>query len=227
VVNGQISFEKVRSGGYCLRYKSFQSNRSGNADIYTMNIDGSDVQQLTKDSSNESYPTWQTGGKKIIYTSNRDGNEELYQMNADGTQQQRLTHTLGSELDPSYSPDGKKVVYFYEKGDHHDQVYVANADGTNAINICNDTLNNIYPSWVGDKIIYASANVNDNESIFLSDTKGNRKEIVHHSFYARISPNGKKLAFITGDWNDGSIYISNTDGSDKKLLVKKEDIIKL
>src|SRR6266511_5619760 len=131
---------------------------------------------------------------------------------------------------PIYSPDGKKITYFCEKGDHHDQVYVANADATNAVNICNDTLNNIYPSWSldGKKIIYAATHAND-KTIVLSyeESPGNKKKIVKDAFYARYSPDGRKLAFIGGDWNDGVIYISTADGGNKKILIKKGDLLKL
>jgi hypothetical protein len=46
-------------------------------------------------------------------------------------------------------------------------------------------------------------------------------------FYALYSTNRKKIAYISADWNDTTLYLSNADGSDKKVLIKKEYLLKL
>lgn len=41
-----------------------------------------------------------------------------------------------------------------------------------------------------------------------------------NSYFARFSPNGKKIAYITGKFPETAIYIANADGSDAIKLTK-------
>ena len=65
----------------------FESNRSGNFEIYTINTDGSDIKQLTHDTSFDGTPAWSPDGKSIVFASERDKDPEIYIMNADGSNQ--------------------------------------------------------------------------------------------------------------------------------------------
>jgi TolB protein len=71
----------------------FQSERSGNNDIFVMNIgEGfSGLDNLTEHPANDTLPCWSPDGEYIVFQSNRDGNNSLYVMRADGTQQTSLT----------------------------------------------------------------------------------------------------------------------------------------
>jgi TolB protein len=92
----------------------FQSNRTGNWDIYTMNVDGSELKQLTGDLAPDNTPSWSPDGAKIVFVSERHGSEydsEVYIMNADGSSQRRLTEQKGDDSHPKFSPDGKSIIF--------------------------------------------------------------------------------------------------------------------
>ena len=55
-------------------YIAFSSKRSGNYDIYMMDINGKNLEQLTDD------PTFSPDGQRMAYVSNRDGNLEIYSL---------------------------------------------------------------------------------------------------------------------------------------------------
>ena len=55
-------------------------------DIFVMNADGSDVQQLTgRPRQATRAPSGRPTARKIAFSSDRDGQQEIYVMNADGT----------------------------------------------------------------------------------------------------------------------------------------------
>src|SRR5437868_11439621 len=67
------------------------SKRTGNADIFLINAKGGEATNLTKSSSENSYPAWSPDGKKIVFASDRDGGMNLYLMDADGGNVKQLT----------------------------------------------------------------------------------------------------------------------------------------
>jgi len=69
-------------------------------DIYSMDVDGTDVTRLTTDSAGDCCPAWSPDGMKIALSSGRDP-AGIYVMNADGSGQQLLTANGGN---PDWQP---------------------------------------------------------------------------------------------------------------------------
>jgi Tol biopolymer transport system component len=99
----------------------FDSNKSGNYEIYRMDFKGQDQRQITfSPGSNQVSPAVSPNGDKIVFFSDRDGNYELYMMNSDGSAQQRLTAHPADDLNPTFSPDGSKVLFHSNRSGNFD-----------------------------------------------------------------------------------------------------------
>ncbi|MCM1163324.1 MAG: S9 family peptidase [Muribaculaceae bacterium] len=110
---GRVSDVKVSPDGskvlFAISYESVEENKS-NADLYTMNLDGSELKRLTKTASSEGNFCWIEGGEKIAFTYPVDGKPQVFVMNADGS-----GRTQASEVEKGvegflFSPDGSKVI---------------------------------------------------------------------------------------------------------------------
>jgi TolB protein len=80
--------------------------------IYTMNIDGSDIQQLTPSVAGvRSYrtgPDWSPDGTKIAYEQ-QNGDFQIWMINIADKKMRKLT-SVGENEDPSWAPDSRHVV---------------------------------------------------------------------------------------------------------------------
>ena len=63
----------------------FWSTRDGNAELYAMNADGSNVTRLTFHNGIDTVPRWSPDGSRIAFASTRTGDFEIYVMDADGS----------------------------------------------------------------------------------------------------------------------------------------------
>lgn len=86
-----------------------------NMEIYTCNIDGSDLKQVTSLGKANWAPFYHPSGKKIIFASNhastRGYSFQLYMINADGSGLEQITNNSNFNAFPMFSPDGKKIVF--------------------------------------------------------------------------------------------------------------------
>ena len=206
---------------------------SKDSNLFTVKKDGTDLVQLTKDTKRNSTPAFSPDGKKIAFISTRDGDKyQIYVMNADGSNVKRLTTDSSiAYFNPMFSPDGKRIVYYSEKGDRHDQIWTMNADGSNQTLLTGGIGHNIFPAFShdGKKIIFSSSNREggntsyvDGSYVYVMNADGSNLTKLGNikSFFARFSPNGKKIAYISGGFPKTDIYIANADGSGAVKLTK-------
>jgi len=81
----------------------FSASRDGNAEIYTMGIDGSRQTRITSSTGADDAPTWSPDGSKLLFHSSRDGDLELFVMNRDGSGQVQLTNNAKDDAFPVYA----------------------------------------------------------------------------------------------------------------------------
>ncbi len=86
-----------------------------NLEIFTVNIDGSDLRQITHLGKANWAPFYHPAGKKIIFSSNHKGKRgyefNLFMINEDGTELEQITYDKVFDSFPMFSPDGKKIIF--------------------------------------------------------------------------------------------------------------------
>ncbi len=89
--------------------------RPSSLDLYIMDVDGSNKQQITDFGKASFGPYFHPSGEKIIFSSNLDdpkGREfDLYLIDIDGSNLERITYTGDFDGFPMFSHDGKKLVW--------------------------------------------------------------------------------------------------------------------
>jgi len=201
---------------------AFASNRDGSLQTYTMNPDGTGLDQLTFATSggNNFEPNWSHDGTQIVFRSDRDGNQEIYTMNADGSDQTRITFAGTFDNTPSFSPDGTQITW-----NRGNEVHKMNSDGSVIFQLTDgpSTALNFDPSWsggAGTKIAFSSNRDGSDFEIYSMNTDGSSQTRLTNRVGVEASPNfsydGTKITFISrfGFSND-EVFIMNADGTGK------------
>lgn len=198
------------------------SQRDGNWELYVINRDGSHLQRLTQNPAKDYQPTWSPIGDSILFTSDRGENVDIYVTDLQGTAARRLTTDPAADNNPAFSPDGRHVVFYRERGDHKDQIYMIGVDGSGESCVTNGEYHNTFPSFVrDDQVMFTRQFGPDDVGIVRGPADGSHWTRIgqFNSFYARTSPDGKSIAFISGKWPKSAIYVCNAEGREIRKLV--------
>jgi Tol biopolymer transport system component/DNA-binding winged helix-turn-helix (wHTH) protein len=92
----------------------FDEDENGSFDkynIYRMQPDGADVQQLTFGSGNNTSPVVSPDGGTIVFVSDRSGKSQVWRMNLDGKNLTQLTDVGNNVIRPVFSANGREIFF--------------------------------------------------------------------------------------------------------------------
>jgi len=210
-------------------------------DIFMADLNGKIVKQLTNSRGYDAEATLSPDGKSIVYTSTKDGDLELYIMNLKTGKEKRVTNVLGYDGGAWFSRDGKKLIWRASRPKTEEQireykdllaqdlvaptnmeVWVANADGSNARQVTDLGQANWAPVYMPDskRIIFASNHEYKrgfpfNMYTINEDGSGLTKISRDAGFdaFPMFSYDGKKIVFCSnrnnGGTRDTNIFIAD------------------
>ena len=186
-----------------------------NYEIYVMDADGGNQENLSNHPVDDMEPDWSPDGTKIVFISNRNRRVyQIYVMDADGTNQIRLTDGPWGKREPDWSPDGTKIAFTIGDGIPH--IDVMDSDGNNRVRFEDEASE---PSWSpdGGKIAFVSWKDNKHE-IVVKGADGKGLEKVAHGHNPSFSPDGSRIAFYEGHEGFRHVHVIDTDGKNRKRL---------
>ena len=207
------------------QWLAYDSDLTGNSDIYKIPAAGGNPIQLTSHPSDDFAAFWSPDGEKIVFHSFRQGNRDIYCMNKDGGSIQQLTDDPSHEFGPAFSPDGSKIVFMSDRTGRY-EVYVMSKDDTGweePEQITSD--GGIFPrlSPVGNFIAYVS----EYSLKVLSYDDRKTKILVRDQAVLGIpawSPDGKTLYYQSQDEQGiGSIWSVPVEGGKPELKIISDD----
>jgi dipeptidyl aminopeptidase/acylaminoacyl peptidase len=143
---------------------AFASNRSGSVQIWMMDLDGGNLQQITNIPEGACQPSWSPDGVRLVFISPCDGNDESYPraglffINDDGTNLTPLPIVSGGDYDPAWSPDGKYIAFTSLRISNRPRVYLIDLSDFSMKRLSGQYSRDMQPTWSmnGDQIAYVS-----------------------------------------------------------------------
>src|SRR6476661_5201522 len=190
----------------------FISLISGKEQLFTMDADGKNIVQLTRDDADHEDPAWSPDGKKIEA-----------QINVVDLATKKVTPVITGGINTygSWSPDMKQIAFRKIIGEENSEVFVANADGSNLRNLTNNPFFDGWPAWSPDgrKIAFASNRRGHGYQIFVMDADGANPHLIANTegrgTAPRWSPDGKTIYFTN--------CVEKDYGTDCEILMARSE----
>ena len=211
---------------------SFTSDRTGNLDIYIIDINGKNLTNLTNHPSDDFSPTWSPDGRAFAYVSNRDGNPEIYVMDMDTKESRRLTNNRATDVSPAWAPDGEWIVFASNQHREHaadTDIYIMDINGKKAQQLTSKGGHNSTPAWSPDGEWIAFRSTQDGiGGIHVMNADGEKQRALTQ--VAATSPtwasNGKQIYFSSetlGGVKVPTLFAVDVDGENPKKLMDAGD----
>ena len=204
----------------------FDTDRSGNQDIFKMSVGGGEPVQLTTDPTIDCCPSWSSDGKEVAFHAFRTGNRDIFVISSDGGTARQLTNDPAQERYPHWSPDGSKVVFQSGRGGSVG-IYVVSQDGGE---LAGETPKRLAPGllarWSPDgRLIAYTAGTFPGEGISVISPGGGEPRVLTEFGHGPMwSRDGDTIFFrVPATDERAGIWSVPLSGGEPELLVRYDD----
>lgn len=139
-------------------------------EIYSMKIDGSDIQQHTHCESVCTFGSFSPDGGKVLYRKviktagfdwsleNIERNSEIFISSIDGSHEFNLSNNAAFDGWPAWSPDGDRIAFASNRSGpaNTGQIWLVGPDGSQLVQLSHGPWSHAQPAWSADgQYIYA------------------------------------------------------------------------
>ncbi|MBE9491164.1 MAG: PD40 domain-containing protein [Bacteroidetes bacterium] len=183
--------------------------------------------QLTHNTFDDRYASYNKEGTLIIFESNRDGHWQIYSMDINGNHQKRIIRSKANDRRPTWHPS-KNIILFESDRSGRSEIYSYNLSTRIMSKIPiplkgNKSFAQFAPN--GTELVF-NYKINDNNfNIYIISAKGKRLKTIiknsHKNMYPHYSPRGDAIVYFSRKHTkdkDDEIYAYNIINKDEARL---------
>jgi Tol biopolymer transport system component len=214
----------VGDGEKILGRVAFHSMRDGNAEIYSMNVNGNRQSRMTEDPATDTDPAISPDGRDMVFTSNRAKNNDIFLLSNVGTDAVNLTDNPANDGWARWSPDGNQIV-FHSNRDGNFEIYVMDVATRLTTRLTDYDGIDQFPDWSpnGNRILFRR----DADIYVLDLATGTTDRLTKApplNQMATWSPDGSQIAFMSTRDGYPSVFTMDADGSHQVNRTPKLDV---
>jgi TolB protein len=187
----------------------FESDISGNRDLWVIPTSGGQARQLTTHEGFDTAPFWSPDGTRVVFESDRSGHKNIWilEVETPGAGLIQLTSGPWDDGDPVWSPDGTRIAHESNREKHWgSEIWVSPLDGGAATRLTT-TGDGIYhrtADWSpdGGSLVFESNREEDSPSLFTMSADGGPvtriTPVSGYEGHPAWSPDGKDIAYESG-----------------------------
>lgn len=198
---------------------------SQSREIYSMDYDGHNLQQLTRNGTINLSPDWAPDGNNLIFTSYMNRNPGLWLLDLASMQYRPISTRPGLNASGRYSPDGNFIALSISVKSIP-KIFIVNMQGNILKQLTNGRGNDISPTWSPDAttIAYVSDQAGAPQIYVVPVSAGESRRLTFVSNYNTDpdwSPRGDQIALTARIDGRFQICVIRSDGTDFKVLTSQ------
>lgn len=214
----------------------FVSNKTGNWDIYEMDLATKEMVDLTNNAADDMNPQVSPDGKTVVFYSNRTSTtspqqgqptNQIYTLDLQTRTLKQLTNDNSGNYDPTFSPDGSSIIFKSTRDDGFGDIFTMKSDGTEQTNLTKER--KMTEEWDpvfspnGGTIYFVSrlSGTHSTDELFRMNADGtNVVQLTSNSFpdwYPAVNPKSGILVFISklSAATSDDLFVSDGDGNNR------------
>ena len=189
-----------------------------------MDVDGSEVRQLTDEKGLAIAPSFHPDGSKLLYTSYQKRVPELFICDFGKRFGRPITNGKELEIGGSFAPDGNSLLTAVSLG-KQSNIVLLKTDGTPVRKLTSQYgVIDVSPKWSpdGNSVVFCS-NRSGGPQIYVMDREGRsakRVSFVNSNYCTSPdwSPTGSRIVFVCRSDRGFQVFTSRPDGTDPLQL---------
>lgn len=184
---------------------------------------GQQAIRLTSDVSDDYDPDWSPDGDSICFTSNRSGYQHIYAIPVSGGSAIAISSGISEDIHPCWIPDGGFIAFSSDRSGNQ-ELWLQSLSNPAMTNITNSEASEESIDYSGDGqfLCFNSNRSSGNWDLWKQvRSSGTLVRLTTHPSNdgePAISPDGHKIAFISGRAGHIDIWVMNSDGSSARAL---------
>jgi Tol biopolymer transport system component len=195
----------------------YDSDRSGNPDLWRQRVNGGTPEQLTTDPAGDFSPVVSPDGRELAFHSTRNGsnNRDVFVMPAAGGPAVQVSHGPGDDRFPQWSPDGRTLAWSDSFDPDGTLTASQNPDGTWSAPVRFKSITNGYMTVAGTWRPDGRITVADTVALYLFDP---------HTRSIELLTPVRSFFLTSGTWSEDGrkFYFTDVEASGRFVIKSLE-----
>ncbi len=222
-----IVFAATGRPGIATSQIAFIGTRNSKPDIFICDYDGKNIRQITRDGLPKRHPCLSSNGRLLFFTGMARPGGGIYKIDLSTDQTKRIapSHGIPSER-AVISPDGKQLAMVLSENGNSD-LYISRSSGKSRRRLTDSSIAEFQPSWSADgkSLVYTAVTGPGKTQLFIVSTKSGKHPTalainLPTPAQANWSPDGQRIAFVSGGSNNPSIAIHDLRDRSSQILTQ-------